>query len=170
LGGQLAARWLQSRGCKRPVYLSSPPKGDGPSHRRWEGFKDYLHSVGIEPELMTTDFDGTSHDFMEKGYKLTKDFFKLPKNASVDGVFYLCDEMALGGVRALRELGKDLPVIGFDGWEPSEYLGIATLEQPARQMGIDGAQLLIRLLNGGVQETVHNLYQPILRELKVTAS
>gem|GEM_PF-5289432 len=166
IGGEMAAKWLDSRGVKNPVYLGSPPRGIGPASGRWEGFRAFWQQKNIEPGIATSDFDGTSHDFMEKGYQLTRTYFLKQENARVDGVFYLCDEMALGGMGALRELKKDLPVIGFDGWEPAEYLGIATLIQPARQMGRDGAQLLSRLLSGKISEPYHQLYSPILLEPK----
>lgn len=161
LGGALAAQWLQERGSLRPLYIGAPPVGGGVAQRRWEGFLEFFLSRGITPSQISTDMDGTSHDFMEKGYWLTQEYFAY-RHEKADGVFYFCDEMALGGVQALRELGLDVPIVGFDGWEPARMLGIATVAQPARQMGRDGAELVVKgslSLNGDV---INRLYPPQL--------
>jgi len=164
LGGRMAAEWLFQRGARRPVYLGTPPTGAGVAEERWKGFLSYFQEKNIIPLLRTLDVEGTSEDFMAKGYELTKQFFSVKEHEGVDGIFYFCDEMALGGVSALGEFKINLPVIGFDGWTPSSYLGIATLSQPARRMGKDGANVLINNLMNDNSLIINRLYPPELRE------
>lgn len=164
LGGRMAAEWLQKREVRKPIYLGPPPTGGGVSEKRWRGFSECYQKRGQMPLLQSVDVDGTSTDFMRKGYQLTRQFFSSSSSEGVDGVFYFCDEMALGGVKALRELQIAVPVVGFDGWEPASYLGIATLVQPARQIGIDGARLLTEELTRNPPEVINKLYAPTLRE------
>ncbi len=165
VGGRMAAEWLMNKGSRRPVYLGTPPTGGGVSEKRWKGFYESLQQNGVSPVLQTTDVDGTSQDFMEKGYRLTLRFFGSGEARGVDGIFYLCDEMALGGMKALRELKIDVPVIGFDGWEPAKYLGIATLVQPAQEIGREGARLLVdELAHGEPEAIINRLFPPTLQD------
>lgn len=162
-GGRMAAEWLVKKNVRRPIYLGTPPTGGGVSEKRWKGFVEFLQQHGISPNLQTIDVDGTSQDFMLKGYQLTHRFFSSGESKGIDGIFYLCDEMALGGMRALRELKIELPVIGFDGWEPAAYLGIATLIQPAQEMGREGAQLLVdKLSHSEPSSIINRLFPPTL--------
>jgi DNA-binding LacI/PurR family transcriptional regulator len=73
-------------------------------------------------------------------------------------VFAASDQQALGVLEAAEDLGlsvpDDLSVVGFDDIEVARYAGLTTVSQPLERSGADGAQLLLRCLEGAAQETV----------------
>ena len=67
---------------------------------------------------------------MEESYYTTKNVLN---NEDADSIFYFCDQMAIGGIKAINELGykmgEDIGVIGFDNLEISEFLGLSSIDQ-----------------------------------------
>ena len=67
---------------------------------------------------------------MEESYNITK---KILQDKTIDSIFYFCDQMAIGGIKAINEygyeMGKDIGVIGFDNLEISEFLGLSSMDQ-----------------------------------------
>jgi DNA-binding LacI/PurR family transcriptional regulator len=65
-------------------------------------------------------------------------------------LFVASDVQAAGALEAAKLLGievpDDLSVIGFDGIELSELLGLSTIQQPMQQMGEFGVRKLIELI------------------------
>ena len=68
-------------------------------------------------------------------------------------IFAMSDVMAMGTIRALRDLGKrvpeDISVMGFDDLEISQYLtpGLSTIHQEISQKGEKAVELLINNIN-----------------------
>jgi LacI family repressor for deo operon, udp, cdd, tsx, nupC, and nupG len=67
-------------------------------------------------------------------------------------IFALSDEMAVGALRAARELGVavpgDLCILGFDGHDFAAAIGLSTVEQPVVEFGELAAQALLDAVNG----------------------
>ena len=67
-------------------------------------------------------------------------------------IFALSDEMAVGALRAARELGVavpgDLCILGFDGHDFAAAVGLSTVEQPVVEFGELAAQALLDAVNG----------------------
>ena len=107
--------------------------------------------------------DGSSESFMAKGYELTREAVDIKDE--IDGIFYFCDEMAVGGLKALRENRLGISKIGYDGWLAAEYIGLSTMEQPAEEIGREGAQLLLDIISGRKQNfpLTQKEYKPVLR-------
>ena len=61
-------------------------------------------------------------------------------------LFFYSDLMAYGGVDYVNEhqLQDRVSVIGFDGFEMTYHMGLATIAQPMEEMGATGAQMLLR--------------------------
>lgn len=83
------------------------------------------------------------------------------------GVLAGHDTLAAGVVQGLRESGLDVPekvgVIGWDGGDVVEALGLTTIRQPLWDSGRLGAERLIALLNE--QVTVERIgLRPVLRK------
>lgn len=70
------------------------------------------------------------------------------------------DKHAVGAVRALREAGlrvpEDVSVIGFDNLSFAEYLqpSLTTVVQPLEEMGIQAAELVLKILEQGGPHSV----------------
>lgn len=68
-------------------------------------------------------------------------------------VLAMSDAMAIGALRAARELGlrvpADLSVVGFDDIEVAGYAGLTTVRQPLYESGRLGARVLLEALEGG---------------------
>ncbi|ROS79194.1 LacI family DNA-binding transcriptional regulator [Cellulomonas sp. PhB143] len=71
----------------------------------------------------------------------------------VSAVFAASDEMAMGAVLGLGDLGRRVPddvsVIGVDGHDLGELVGLTTMVQDTYQQGVDAASLLMDLVAGG---------------------
>jgi len=70
----------------------------------------------------------------------------------VTAVFAASDEMAMGVILAARDLGlrvpEDLSVIGVDGHDLGELVGLTTMAQAAVDQGVTAATLLLDMLTG----------------------
>ncbi len=68
------------------------------------------------------------------------------------------DEMAVGVVHAVREIGlrvpEDLSVVGIDDHEMAEYFDLTTVAQPVHLQGRLAASLLLETLDAGVRRLV----------------
>lgn len=62
-------------------------------------------------------------------------------------VFFLSDEMAMGGLAQARRRGLHVPselsVIGFDDHDQAEAAGLTTIRQQVRQLGVVAAQRML---------------------------
>ena len=84
------------------------------------------------------------------------------------GLFCASDEMAAGAILAARDLGlripDDLSVIGVDGHEMGEILGLTTFDQFARTQGIRAVERLLARVqeDGQAAGPVDELVEPRL--------
>ena len=81
-------------------------------------------------------------------------------------IFILNDLMALGALEGARALGRRVPadvsIIGFDDIPFAALANppLTTVGQPIRQLGEQAADLLLRVIENGVQLTVEDSAQP----------
>lgn len=93
---------------------------------------------------------------LEKAYEKTKKL--MTDHPEIDGLFCANDFMALGALRALKEIGKKVPeevsVIGFDGIVLGEYSSppLSTVKQDNVRKGYCAARQLCDILNDRHQE------------------
>ena len=149
-GARIAARHLISLGHRRIGLVG------GHAHleiahnvptERADGFRAALEAAGLKlPDQLVEDGDFT----IEGGRVAMHTLMSRPKPPSA--VWLMSDEMAFGGLQALRELGltagKDVSVIGFDDHPASEAFGLTTIRQPVRDIGRLGARLMLDQLEG----------------------
>ncbi|MBD5785911.1 LacI family DNA-binding transcriptional regulator [Cellulosimicrobium terreum] len=119
----------------------SPPVG------RSEGYAQALAEAGLDydPALeVNGDFD------VEGGRRSTAAL--LDARPDVTAVFASSDEMAMGAILAARDRGlrvpEDLSVVGVDGHDLGELVGLTTIAQDAYQQGADAALLLMEMIGG----------------------
>lgn len=131
-----------------------------PAKIRLEGFKAALaeNSIPFENTLVRTVQPSDdkelnhNHGFNKKaGYEAMISLLNLQESRPT-AVFISSDIQAAGALKAIREqhllVPDDIAIIGFDGIELSEYLGLTTMKQPMFEMGVIAVDRLIeKILN-----------------------
>lgn len=134
-GGYLAAKHLLENGHRKIALVASNVNLDGPIRRRYLGFKKAMEEFGITQtdDLILLDelsFDG--------GYRIGK---KLLKRNDITAVFAVGDVMAFGILKAMYEVGKQIPedlsIVGFDNTKGCEYSkpALTSVDQPVYDRG-----------------------------------
>ncbi len=145
-GGRLAARYLLSKGVKKPAYIAMDPPGQTDTDRH-SGFINELALYGYKESALYQ-----SEISEEQGYKIG---LQIIAEKACDGVFCYCDDIAVGVARALREKGSSIRVVGFDGVRATEHLGISTISQEPGAIGTQAASFIVNLMEA------HEERQPI---------
>ena len=134
---RLATGHLIALGHRAIAYLGGTEDPGAAFHlptNRREGYQSVLEAAGIEvdPDLIRyADFT------LQDGYAAAKQLLGSPHKRPT-AVFAASDEMAIGAILAVRDLGlrvpQDVSVIGIDDHELSEFFGLSTVAQfPALQ-------------------------------------
>ncbi|MXO90871.1 LacI family DNA-binding transcriptional regulator [Altererythrobacter aquaemixtae] len=113
-GGILATRRLIDAGCRDIVHIGATGSPQLQFHERYEGFLAAMDEAGLEPHFV--EIDGAL-DRDAQGRKAVSDL--LDRKQPFDGIFAVCDSIALGALNELRNRNVDVPsqcsLIGFDG-------------------------------------------------------
>ncbi len=103
-------------------------------------------------------------DSVEDGYRAGLAFFSAHRRDYPSGVTCYNDLVAIGLLKALRELEirvpEDVSVVGFDDLDVLEQLSIplTTVHVPKREMGRKAAELLIKQIEHGSNAAVERVY------------
>ncbi len=145
--GRLIAEELLSLGHRRiAVFGSNPVAGDSLA-MRFQGFCDAFSDRGLSYDL--NNFRETRFS-LEAGYDAARDFFR--DRRDVTALFAMSDTVAVGAIRALRDLGRGVPeeisVVGFDGIDISRYTvpRLTTVEQPVDEIARRSVNLLLDMM------------------------
>jgi DNA-binding LacI/PurR family transcriptional regulator len=111
-GARLATEHLLELGHEQVWHIAGPKDSFSAAHRV-ASWQSTLHKAGIEPpEILYGDWT------TESGYRHG---LELGRRSDVTAIFAANDQMALGAMRALHELGRDIPsdisIVGFDDME-----------------------------------------------------
>ncbi len=147
-GGKIAAeamaQYLQGRG---KVALMTYPEVQS-VRDRIDGFKEQAKNY---PDLqIVSELPARTR---EAAKATAEDMFTANKDLA--GIFGFGDDMAIAATNVVREQGRDMVVIGFDGL--AEAIGfvdqdnafMAVVKQEPMQMGSQAIELAIELKNGG---------------------
>jgi len=135
LGGEMATRFLISRGYRRIACIAGP-QDKTPARLRLEGFQLAMKSAGlpVPPSCVV------SGDFEFKGgFNAMNQLLSL--SPLPEAVFTCNDAMAVGGYHALFQAGlsvpQDIAVIGYDDIELARYMTppLTTIHQPKDELG-----------------------------------
>lgn len=150
--GKRVADELLKRGHRNiAVFGSNPVAGDSLS-MRFQGFCEAYteHGLSYDPLLYReTRFS------LQSGYETAIEFF--PLHPEVTALFTMSDQVAVGAIRAIRDIGKSVPddisVFGFDGVDIGKYMlpRLATVEQPVEEIAKRSVKLLIDMINNGIE-------------------
>lgn len=122
------------------------------SSGRRAGYEEAMASAGL-PLRQTWSLisDYTINDAYRQAKHLLADAEERPT-----AIFCASDEMAAGAMLAARDLGLRIPdelsVIGVDGHEMGEILGLTTIDQFPREQGKRAVERLIAMIDGDPDE------------------
>ncbi|MFM9876532.1 MAG: LacI family DNA-binding transcriptional regulator [Rhodoglobus sp.] len=145
-GGALGAQYLIDRGQRRIATIAGPENMQAPIDRH-QGWLDAMAAAGRPTDLVVHgDFT------LASGAAAMRRL--LDQSGDIDGLFVASDLMATGAMSVLRERGirvpEDVAVVGFDNSSAatSGEIGITTVHQPSREMGVEMARMMLAMLRG----------------------
>jgi LacI family transcriptional regulator len=154
-GARLAVLHLFGLGYRRIGFIGAP-MNTTPGIDRRAGFLHTMEEVGapiVDQLLVEGDYGEQS------GYDGMQELL----HGQPDGVFVATDTMAVGALRALRDAGlrvpEDIALVGFDGLAPSERAvpALTTVRQPVNEAGTRAVELLLAMVNGDLDQPVHEV-------------
>ncbi len=158
LGGYLATDHLIQLKHRRIGMLAGEFRFSDRSFHRWHGYKKCLkdNQIAYDPELLLH-----ARYTPVSGCKGLKRFInaKNPPTA----VFCSNDLLAFGAIEGARQMGLDIPqdisIIGFDDMQIASFISpsLTTIRQPTYEMGKQGAEALIDIIEGKSGKPVHKL-------------
>ena len=152
LMGRQALQTLLDAGHRRIAIFGGIRQGDDGFAMRYAGAMDALEDAGVpfdEERFVQTRFS------MSGAYDAARDFFTLKPDTTA--VFAMSDTVAIGVIRALKDMGKSVPedvsVIGYDGIEIGKFFipRLTTVEQPVDEIARQSIQILMDMLENGAE-------------------
>lgn len=150
-GGLEATRHLVKLGHRDIVHLGGLMSQQA-FQDRFQGYRQALEEAGIQARrdlLLDGDFTTLG------GYRATRRFLESGGRASA--IFAASDEMALGAIAALEDLGHDVPldvsVVGFDDL-PELGRSLTTVRQDIRAIATTAVTLLKEAMHHAPARTV----------------
>lgn len=167
-GARLAAEHLVSRGFTRFVYVTEGQRSNdyiSQGRRRVSGFARALGELGIDEvdvQLITARAGDVAAG------RAAADVIAGAAASARTGVLAGHDLLAAGVVAELRDRGIAVPqrvgVIGWDGGDLVEALGLTTVRQPLVESGRIGAERLVSLLRDAGAPAERITLLPALRK------
>lgn len=161
-GAYRATKSLLEKGFERVAMLSALISSK-PIRDRLQGYKKALQEKGIEfCDTLVVSGDSTYRDgFTERGgYEAMKKMLTMENPPQA--CFCASDIQAVGALKAMEDLGKKIPIIGYDDIELSEYIGLSTVRQPMRDMGFYATQNLMERMKNNEKAISQTIYSPEL--------
>jgi LacI family transcriptional regulator len=90
---------------------------------------------------------------MEAGYAAAREYFS--NHSDTTALFAMSDAVAVGAIRALKDLGRNVPedvsVVGFDGIDLCRFTipRLNTVEQPVEEIARRSVNLLLDMMEKG---------------------
>lgn len=144
-GARVATEYLLALGHANVWHIAGPQTSFSATHRA-EGWSKALLEAGIEPpEIVHGDWSADS------GYQAG---LSLGARPEVTAIFAANDQMALGVLRALHELGRQIPqdvsVVGFDDVDEatSYWPPLTTVQQDFSTVGKLSMEALFQQISG----------------------
>ncbi len=144
-GARQATEHLLDLGHRQVWHIAGPQTSFSAGHRV-ESWQSTLRKAGIEPPPVLYGDWST-----ESGHRHGR---TLGRDERVTAIFAGNDQMALGAMRALHELGREVPgdisVVGFDDLEEAHsfWPPLTTIRQDFGEVGRQAIQQLLRKVGG----------------------
>ncbi len=145
-----ATRYLLSLG-HRDIGIITGDVSSGTSVDRLQGFMSAIRSAKIRPDRSMVH---AGHNDMESGHLHAMQL--LTRGQRPTAIFCTNNMMALGALSAIQEIGLECPeevsLLGFDDfyWATLLRPRLTVVRQPAREIGMIAARLLIDHIEGRV--------------------
>jgi LacI family transcriptional regulator len=145
---------LCAKGHRNIAFMNGLKEADVSIYREM-GYRNALQELQLpvnEKYIKYADY------YEDQAYEKT--FELLNESPEVTAIFCASDLMALGVLRAIKEMGKSVPeqiaLVGFDGIQLSDYSSprLTTVVQDFKEIGRVAAEKLIKMLNNEIVETV----------------
>ncbi len=154
--GQAVTDYLFSLGHKKIGMIAGRFSETSRAYGRWLGYKKALNTYGIPyDEELVLEREYTVSAGREAMGKLLR--ISDPPTA----VFGGNDILAIGAMAAVREagykVGSDISITGFDDLDISEATdpSLTSVHVPGHEMGAKGAEMLIEMIEGTLEEPRH---------------
>ena len=152
-GGRIATRHLVELGHHKIAFISDylfTPFH--PSMRlRYQGYREELQAKKI-PFSSRNQIEGKRG----RDYAKTMAIKLLNQDDPPTAIFAASDTHAIGVMDAAQELGihvpEELSVIGYDNIRDAEYMNLTTIDQHLVQSGVDGANMLLDMLDHSLED------------------
>ena len=135
---------------------------------RFMAYKDSLLRHGL---LFKDEWAVHGSGFHEEGYRNMQRILSLPDKP--EAVFAMNDLAAIGGIRAIKEAGLNIPgdiaIVGFDNIKEGEYMPVSltTVDQKKKELARKSVEALLhKIENPEDMENYHMVIEPelIIRE------
>ncbi|MDM7830058.1 LacI family DNA-binding transcriptional regulator [Cellulomonas edaphi] len=152
LAARTATEHLIELGHRRIAHVTGDP-GDvlpwSPAEERLVGWRSAMTEAGLPvPDELEV------HGYFDVPGARETATRLLTQHPDITAVFAASDEMAMGVVLAAADLGlrvpQDVSVIGIDGHDLGDLIGLTTVAQDAAEQGVRAATMLLDLVAGGV--------------------
>ncbi len=149
MGHMVATELLNLGHTRTAIFGSNPVAGDSLA-MRFQGFCDAYTERGLTYDRSLYRETRFSYD---AGYEAARAFFTEREDATA--LFAMSDTVAVGAIRALKDLGKSVPedisVVGFDGIDISRFTlpRLTTVEQPVEEIARRSVDLLLDMMEKG---------------------
>ena len=149
----MAMDHLIGRGNRRVLLVAGPPEAED-SDLRMNGCRHALR----EPGLSKTDVDVITGSYSaQEALRAFREYLRshdVPK-----AIFAFNDDMALAIMKELRLTGVKVPgdtmVVGFDGIDAADYMGLTTVQMPMMELGAEAVRLAIRRIRYPTEPATH---------------
>ena len=165
-----AVSYLIAQGHRRIGIIGGDPEGSDTSRMRLQGSRNAMHRAGIASEVAY----GSNLYSYDGGYQAMQEL--LLQKADITAVFAMADVMAIGAIRALRDVGlrvpEDISVLGFDGLQIGSYFlpKLTTVHQSVELLADRAAKFLVENIEKGVRSRHENVpFTMDLRESVIPA-
>ncbi|ODU71411.1 MAG: LacI family transcriptional regulator [Novosphingobium sp. SCN 66-18] len=148
-GATLATRHMLVRDYTRIVCIGSLTSPQRQFIERYEGYAEAMDNAGLEPRLEHIE-SGLPRE--EQGRRAAARLVE--SGGAFDGIFAVCDEMALGALKELTARGvrvpEDVGVVGFDGIRAGAWSSppLTTIEPDFQTAGTLLVDRLLAMING----------------------
>lgn len=161
-GIQQAMDYFIKHGCTR-IAMITGLKSSKPGQQRIEGYKKALQEAGVpvDESLIVTGESMYRDGFSEEnGYQAMKKLLQMANRP--EACFCTSDIQAVGALKAMKEAGVQIPIIGYDDITISDYIGLSTIRQPMYEMGAYATRRLLERMQNKDDKPIQKVYAPEL--------
>ena len=146
-GAKKAVRHLAELGHEK-IAIITGESITVPTQMRLKGYREEMEAQNAS---INEDWIIEGRFSVDGGYEAMQKLLKIEDRPTA--IFCQGDEIAIGAMKAIKEAGLKVPddfsIVGFDDIEISQYLNpaLTTIRQQKEEMGIEAADMIIKLIN-----------------------